>query len=115
MRMIHPEKRFIDLTWGEVVAELDSRYGRTNAIIGMRSVVENLTPFITIKECAEITGYKVGYIRQLVFRKEIPYYKTENRKPIRFRRTEIQDWLSGKKITPIDERAEDYINSRKIK
>jgi excisionase family DNA binding protein len=114
--MIHPEKRFIDLTWGEVVAELDSRYGQPNAILGLKgSGQENLTPFINIKECAALTGYKVGYIRQLIFRKEIPFYKTENRKPIRFRRSEIQDWLLGKKITPIDERADDYINSRKIK
>lgn len=114
--MIPLEKRFIDLTWGEVMAELDVRYSQNNAAFVMKSAgPENLAPFINIKECAELTGYKEGYIRQLVFKSQIPYYKTPNRKPIRFKRAEILQWIAGKKFTPTDERADNYINSRKIK
>jgi excisionase family DNA binding protein len=115
--MIPLEKRFIDLTWGEVMAELDSRYSQTNTTLGLRSVGSEsaLALFINIKQCAELTGYKEGYIRQLVFKSQIPYYKTPNRKPVRFKRAEIVQWMAGKKFTPTEERADDYINSRRIK
>ncbi len=106
-------KRFIDAYFSDFLELMDQRYLRRDEI---RNTLQTPpTEYINIKACAELTGYKEGYIRQLVFKSQIPYYKTPNRKPIRFKRAEIVQWIFGKKITPTDERADDYINSRKIK
>jgi|ERR1043165_422114 excisionase family DNA binding protein len=103
-------KRLIDVTVKELIDAFDWRYQKISdpAITTKTSIPE----FIDVEACALLTGYKEGYIRQLVFRREIPFYKVENRRPIRFKRTEILEWISGKKYKPIDELADDYINSK---
>ena len=106
-------KRLIDTYLHELIALMDQRYTlKGEQVNGFQPVPME---FLNMKACAELTGYKEGYLRQLVFRNEIPYHKTPRRRPVRFKRSEIMEWLSGKKYTPISERAEDYVNSRKIK
>jgi excisionase family DNA binding protein len=106
-------KRFIDAYFSDFLELMDQRYLMRDEKSSLFQAAP--TEYISIKVCAELTGYKEGYIRQLVFKSQIPYYKTPNRKPIRFKRAEILHWMAGKKFTPIDERTDDYINSRKIK
>ena len=69
--------------------------------------------FMTIDECAALTGYKPDYIRQMVFKRKIPFHKNPNRKPIRFKRDEILHWMATKKFSPIDELADAYISGGK--
>lgn len=105
-------KRFIDAYFSDFLELMDRRYLRRDEKSNTLQAAP--TEYINIKACAELTGYKEGYIRQLIFKSQIPYYKTPNRKPIRFKRAEIVQWMAGKKFTPTDERADNYINSRKI-
>lgn len=49
---------------------------------------------IKIDEAARITGYKKGYIYEMVCRKMIPHIK-KNRS-IRFDRAELEEWIYGK-------------------
>ncbi len=106
-------KRLIDVTVKELLEVLDSRYQKKgHSIVTVQTAVPEI---INVEACALLTGYKVGYIRQLVFRREIPFYKGENRRPIRFKRAEILEWISGKKYKPIHELADDYINSKDFK
>lgn len=55
---------------------------------------------IKVQECAEITGYKEDYVRQLVFKKEIPFFK-QNNQSLRFSYNEIVDWNHSRKYIPI--------------
>ena len=107
--MIPHDKKINELTWGEVMFELDERYkeSRNPAIPFQPNPV--MQEFINIKVCAELTGYTVGYIRQLVFKREIPFYK--GRKPLRFKRSEIQEWMVGRKYTPIEQLAEQHMEN----
>lgn len=113
--MIDPETRLIDMKWGNVLSELDQRYGPQKSSVINMIAAENSKVFITIKECAELTQYRIGYLRQLVFRKAIPFYKAPGRKPIRFKRSEILEWISSKKFVPINEQAENYLTENESK
>jgi predicted DNA-binding transcriptional regulator AlpA len=64
---------------------------------------------------AALTGYTPGYIRQLVFKRKIPFYKTENLKPVRFKKSEILSWITDRKYAPIYELADNYLEEKKIK
>jgi hypothetical protein len=100
-------KRLMDATLGDIADVLfDIVSPANNKAVGFQSIEPEL---IGIVACSILTGYKPNYIRQLVFKRAIPFYKTKNRKPIRFKRTEILQWMSGKKITPINEQAENYL------
>ena len=112
--MIPLDKRISDLTLGDIIGLFDGRYVKETST-QMISVPDQTTvkEYMGVKECAELTGYQENYIRQLVFKRKIPYYKTQNRKPLRFKRSEIQQWMSGKKYSPIDEIADTYINNSK--
>lgn len=112
--MIPLTKKIIDLTWGEVVSDLDERYGK-NIYLSCAQLGMAAKEFMSIKDCAALTGYKPDYIRQLVFKRKIPFHKNPNRKPIRFNRDEILQWMATKKFTPIDELAETYVNGGKRK
>ena|ERR1017187_9645099 len=106
--MIPLSKRISELTWGEVIADLDERYGKFQ-LLGENQPGALAEEFISIKQCSSLTGYTPGYIRQLIFRHAIPFYKNPKLKPIRFKRSEIIAWMASKKFTPITEQAENYI------
>jgi predicted DNA-binding transcriptional regulator AlpA len=110
--MIPTEKKIAELTWGEIISDLDERYGKASFFT---SLERPASEFLNIKQCAAVTGYKENYIRQLIFKRAIPFYKTANLKPVRFKKCEILAWMSERKFTPIQEQAEDYLQSTKIK
>lgn len=56
---------------------------------------------LDIKDVAELTGYKVKYLRTLVARREIPHYRRGNR--LYFNRDEVEDWMMGQRVPTIDE------------
>jgi predicted DNA-binding transcriptional regulator AlpA len=109
--VIDPLKRLIDLTWGEVVLELDRRYNSTGSSTSHYSM-QSFGGFLNIDQCATLTGYKPGYIRQLVFKQAIPFFKSKGRKPVRFKEAEILAWMADRKFTPIDELANDYVDKK---
>ena len=106
--MIPLDKRIAELTWGEIIKDLDERYPKNTALHAITAnPVER--DFMNVKECSALTGYKPGYIRQLVFKRGIPFHKNPKLKPVRFKRSEILEWMATQKFTPITERAENYI------
>ena len=52
--------------------------------------------YLSIDELAEIHGLTHHWIRYQVFTKQIPYYKFS--RLIRFKRSEIEDWIQKRKI-----------------
>jgi len=52
---------------------------------------EELTDIIKIAEAETETGYKKGYIYELVSKKAIPYHKVGN--SLRFSRSELRSWI----------------------
>ena len=108
--MIPLHKKITELTWGDVLTDLDERYGNQNTLnTVVPSNVQVNAEFMGVAECALLTGYKPDYIRQLVFKRAIPFHKNPRLKPLRFKRSEILAWMATKKFSPIDEQAEDYL------
>jgi len=97
----------MDATLGDLADVLVSMISATNNnSTGLQATEPE---FIGIPACSLLTGYKPDYIRQLVFKKAIPFYKAKNRKPIRFKRSEILAWMSEKKHVPLSELVENYL------
>lgn len=107
--MIPHDKKLNELTWGEIISDLDERYKESRIPVIPLQPNPATQEFINIKACAELTGYTEGYIRQLVFKREIPFYK--GRKPLRFKRSEIQEWMIGRKYTPIEQLADQHMEN----
>ena len=51
---------------------------------------------VTINEAAMLTGYSVKYLRLLISRHEIPYYRRGNR--LFFDRGEVEGWMTCNRI-----------------
>ena len=100
-------KRLMDATLGDLADMLFSMISAANNNSPGFQAIE--PEFIGIPGCSLLTGYKPDYIRQLVFKKAIPFYKAKNRKPVRFKRYEILAWMSEKKHVPLTERADNYL------
>ena len=64
---------------------------------------------LTINEVAMLTGYTVKYLRQLIARHELTYYRRGNR--IYFNRNEVEDWMMEQRI-PSNEEIRIKANSR---
>lgn len=70
---------------------------------------------INVDDLIDYTGYKRSYIYKLVLKNEIPFSKP-NGKKLFFEKKEIDAWLLQNKsqsISQIEDKAQDYINSRK--
>jgi len=109
--MIPLTKRIYELTLGEVLDAWDARFGTKPSNQHMQSN-PILNEFMTLKECASLTGYKPGYIRQLIFKRAIPFHKNPKLKPVRFKRIEILEWMASKKFEPINDMADNYLEGR---
>lgn len=101
------QKRIIDLTVEELVGVLDERYLNSR---GHYNVNAKTGAFLKVKECAELTGYAEDYIRQLVFKKRIPFTKLNNGS-LRFIREDIFDWMKANKRIPTEDAAQQYIEN----
>jgi len=64
---------------------------------------------LTIDEVAMLTGYTVKYLRQLIARHELTYYRRGNR--LYFNRNEVENWMMGQRI-PSNEEIRIKANSR---
>jgi excisionase family DNA binding protein len=62
---------------------------------------------LTLKDVAEITSYKVSYLRQLVFRDEIPSVRLG--RSIRFNRKDVEQWLEEKSSNRIETEVSNHI------
>jgi len=60
------------------------------------STIEPPREFISIKEVSVLTGYTISTLYGLVSKKKIPYVKRKGTKFLRFRRSDIMDWMAGK-------------------
>ena len=56
---------------------------------------------LDINETAMLTGYTVKYLRLLIARRGIPYYRRGNR--LYFCRAEVEDWMMGSRIPTTEE------------
>ena len=64
---------------------------------------------LTIDEVAMLTGYTVKYLRQLIARHELTYYRRGNR--LYFNRNEVENWMMCQRI-PSNEEIRIKANSR---
>lgn len=60
------------------------------------SVKQNETEFMDIDEASHFLKLKKSTVYQLVFRKEIPYYKST--KKLLFKKNELVDWVESNKV-----------------
>jgi len=99
--------RLIDITVGELIELLDGRY--TNK----KQQSQQTDTFLKVDDCATITGYTEEYIRQLVFKRKIPFTKLNNG-TLRFIKKDIIDWMGNNKSTPTEVAAQHYIETTTI-
>ena len=61
--MIPIDKKITELTWGEIVADLDERYGKGTVVPMKQPYLNPATEgYINVKQCAALTDYSEGYI-----------------------------------------------------
>jgi excisionase family DNA binding protein len=107
------DKRIIDLSVEDLLNILDERYVITPKDKNLSDSAVSKSDFLNVKKCAELTGYTEEYIRQLVFKEKIPFYKVQDH-TIRFSKREIIEWMTTRKYTPVAKRAQDYINRNEL-
>ena len=69
-----------------------------------------------VEGLAEYTGFKVSYIYQLTHFNKLPHYKPGGKK-IFFKKEEIDEWLTSKRVKTTEEieaEASNYIHSKSI-
>ena len=94
------------MTLGELIEILDQR----EAVAKTKQNLSSPKEYMNVSECADLTGYSPEYIRQLVFKRKIPFHKRPDRKPLRFRRSDVIEWMAGKKYSPINDLVDEYIS-----
>ncbi len=103
------DKRIIDLSVGELLQLLDERYIPNQTGKKILGNTERKSDFLNVKQCAVLTGYKEDYIRQLVSKKQIPFFKVQDHS-VRFSEKEVINWMTTKKYKPVSVRAQQYID-----
>lgn len=66
---------------------------------------------LNFKEAIEFLGVSKSMLYKLTHKKEIPYYKP-NGKLIFFKKSELEEWILGNRISSISEEMENFINSK---
>ena len=56
---------------------------------------------LNIDEVALLTGYTVKYLRLMIAKHQLPYYRRGNR--LYFNRAEVEDWMMARRIPSNDE------------
>lgn len=85
---------------------LDDISTRLERLERMAALSKNV---LTINEVAMLTGYTVKYLRQLIARHELTYYRRGNR--LYFNRNEVENWMMEQRI-PSNEEIRIKANSR---
>lgn len=89
-----------------------------NHLIGAKQQMENDKKIISLEEVMEMTGLAKQTIYGRVSRGTIPYYKAEDGKRLRFKKSEILEWMqSGKKHskTKVEQAIDAYFEKGKAK
>ena len=60
-------------------------------------------PWLSVKEFAAYTGYKVSYVYKLISERKVPCYKRDGGKNVFFLKDEIDKWILGHRIAPMEE------------
>ena len=68
--------------------------------------------FLTVREAAAYTGYAESYLRKMVMRKQIPYYKVSSR-AIRFSKSDLVAFLSKCRVPSNEELKEQTARTTK--
>lgn len=69
-------------------------------------ILRGACPSLSIDEAIKYTGLKRSYLYKLVHNNEIPYYKTAGGKLLRFKRAELDKWLTAVRVPSNAELAE---------
>lgn len=64
--------------------------------------------WLSVKEAADFIGVKTSTIYAWISTRRIPYHKVPGSQLVKFRISEIDDWLSTGKVETID----DYLNKK---
>ena len=68
----------------------------------MEQILSTQKDFLTVREASAYTGYTESYLRKMVIRKQIPYYKVSAR-AIRFSKADLVAFLSKCRVPAISE------------
>ena len=68
----------------------------------MEQLFSTQKDFLTVREASAYTGYAESYLRKMVMRKQIPYYKVSAR-AIRFSKADLVAFLSKCRVPAISE------------
>lgn len=68
----------------------------------MEQILSTQKDFLTVREASAYTGYAESYLRKMVMRKQIPYYKVSAR-AIRFSKADLVAFLSKCRVPAISE------------
>ena len=60
-------------------------------------------PWLSVVEFSKYTGYKVSYVYKLISERRVPYYKRDGGKNVFFLKDEIDKWILGRRIAPMEE------------
>lgn len=63
----------------------------------LTSIKQNEVEFMDLEEASQFLKLKKSTIYQLVFRKEIPYYKST--KKLLFKKNELVDWVESNRVS----------------
>lgn len=66
-------------------------------------------PWLSVKEFAAYTGYKVSYVYKLISERRVPCYKRDGGKNVFFLKDEIDKWILGHRIAPMEELEEQAV------
>lgn len=66
-------------------------------------------PWLSVKEFAAYTGYKVSYVYKLISQRGVPFYKRDGGKNVFFLKDEIDKWILGHRIAPMEELEEQAV------
>lgn len=58
-----------------------------------------IEPLLSVKEAAALLSIPEKSLRDMVYRRRIPYLKIDGR--VRFSPPDLRDWLAGKKREPV--------------
>lgn len=89
-----------------------------NHLIGEKKQMENDEKIISLKDVMQLTGLARQTIYGRVSRGTIPYYKAEDGKRLRFKKSEILEWMqSGKKYSKnkVEQAIDAYFEKGKAK
>ena len=104
-------KNFLDSLFRPIISEVVKENLQNIKLPPQPETVEQLPDLIKIAEAEKETGYKRGYIYELVSKKSIPFHKVGS--SLRFSRKELLAWIKAGR-PPILQQAVDQLSTDHI-